>query len=131
MMKKLRQNLLLAAAVALVGCSTAGVEGRKAGSNEQVRYRNAWLKEAIEMKDLKVRKVGDILQANATVFSNSSGDLSIQYRFAWYDKDGFEIDKDAGSWKLLTLHGRETVDVAGVAPNMRAEEFKIVIREKK
>ncbi len=130
-MKNLKRNLLLAATVAFVGCTTAGIEGRKSATNEQVRYRNSWLKEVVEMKNLKMRKVGGILQANATVFSDTSETLSVQYRFAWYDKDGFEIDKDAGSWKLATLHGRATEDIAGVAPNSRAEEFRIVIREYK
>ena len=83
------------------------------------------------MKNLKMRKVGNILQAGGTMFSTVTSDLKVQYRFSWYDKDGFELDKDAGSWKSLTLYGRQTADVQGVAPNARAEEFKVVIRELK
>jgi len=129
---KILKVMLVVAGFSLVGCAnTAGVEGRKSNSREQVMYRGSNLQESIEMKNLKMRKVGGVLQAAGTMFSTVTSDLKVQYRFSWYDADGFEIDKDAGSWKSLTLYGRQTADVQGVAPNARAEEFKVVIRELK
>lgn len=129
---KILKIMAVVLGVGLVGCAnTAGVEGRKAAGRDQVKYRGSNLEESIEMKNLKMRKVGGILQAGGTMFSTVTSDLKVQYRFSWYDKDGFELDKDAGSWKSLTLYGRETADVQGVSPNARAEEFKVVIRELK
>ena len=129
---KILKGMAIGLMVALVGCAnTAGIEGRKAANREQVMYRGAHLQESIEMKNLKMRKVGGILQAAGTLFSMVTSDLRIQYRFSWYDKDGFEIDKDANSWKSITLYGRQTADIQGVAPNARAEEFKVVIRDLK
>ena len=126
------KTMVVVLGIGLVGCAnTAGVEGRKAGDRDQVKYRGSNLQESIEMKNLKMRKVGGILQAAGTMFSTVTSDLKVQYRFSWYDKDGFEIDKDAGSWKSLTLYGRQTADVQGVSPNAQAEEFKVVIRELK
>ena len=129
---KMFRLVVIALGIGVAGCTnTAGIEGRKAADRSQVKYRGSRLEESIEIKNLKMRKVGGILQASGTMFSNTTSDLTIQYRFSWYDKDGFELDKDAGTWQSLKLYGRETADIQGVAPNGRAEEFKIVLRELK
>ncbi len=129
-MIKLKNLLIASMGVVILGCSTAAVEGRKATNREQIRCHSPWLDEYIEMKSLKMRRVGDILQANATLFSKYSRDLKLQYRFAWYDKDGFQVDPDSESWSSLNVHGYETFDVSGVAPNTLATEFKVEVREK-
>lgn len=130
---------LLLAAMGLVGCSTtAGVETTgKASWNEdgsrgldkKVVFNNSGLKGDIEIVDVKSAMAGDILRAQATLRSRDRNTLPFQYRFDWYDAGGLEINSGSGSWKPLILNGRETKTVQGVAPDPRAREFKLKIRE--
>jgi uncharacterized protein YcfL len=40
-----------------------------------------------------------------------------------------EINSGAGSWKPLIITGRESKTIQSVAPDPRAKEFKLKIRE--
>jgi uncharacterized protein YcfL len=146
-MMKLKRNFIvggitaaaLIASLGLVGCSTtAGVETTgKVSWDEQgartleknVVFNNSGLKGDIQIVDIKSAMAGDILRAQATLRSKDKDTLTFQYRFEWYDAGGLEINSGAGSWKPLILNGRETKTVQGVAPDPRAKEFKLKIRE--
>jgi uncharacterized protein YcfL len=129
----------LIASFGLVGCSTtAGVEttGKTAWDEQGARsleknvvFNNSGLKGDIQIVDVKSGMAGDIMRAQATLRSKDKGTLPFQYRFDWYDASGFEINSGAGSWKPLILYGRETKTIQGVAPDPRAKEFKLKIRE--
>jgi uncharacterized protein YcfL len=146
-MMKPRENLVvggiamaaLIASLGLVGCSTtAGVEatGKVAWDEQGARtleknvvFNNSGLKGDIQIVDIKSAMAGDILRAQATLRSKDKDSLPFQYRFEWYDAGGLEINSGAGSWKPLMLYGRETKTIQGVAPDPRAKEFKLKIRE--
>ena len=129
----------LIASLGLVGCSTtAGVEATgKVSWDEQgartleknVVFNNSGLKSDIQIVDIKSAMAGDILRVQATLRSKDKDTMPFQYRFEWYDAGGLEINSGAGSWKPLILNGRETKTVQGVAPDPRAKEFKLKIRE--
>lgn len=129
----------LVAVLGLAGCSTtAGVESTgKMSWDEQgaptldknVVFNNSSLKGDIQIVDLKSAKAGDIMRAQATLRSKDRDTLPFQYRFDWYDASGFEINSGSGAWKPLILYGRESKTVQAVAPDPRAKEFKLKIRE--
>ncbi len=129
----------LIAALGLAGCSTtAGVEATgKTSWDEQgartleksVVFNNSGLKGDIQIVDVKSSLAGDVMRAQATLRSKDRDTLPFQYRFDWYDAGGIEINSGAGSWKPLILYGRESKTVQGVAPDPRAKEFKLKIRE--
>lgn len=130
---------VLIASLGLVGCSTtAGVEttGKMAWDEQGARtleknvvFNNSGLKGDFQIVDVKSSMAGDIMRAQATLRSKDRDTLPFQYRFEWYDNSGMEINSGAGSWKPLTLYGRESKTVQGVAPDPRAKEFKLKIRE--
>ena len=147
MKQKLSRNVIaggmaavaITASLGLVGCSTtAGVEATgKTTWDEQgarsleknVVFNNSGLKGDIQIVDIKSAMAGDVMRAQATLRSKDRDTLPFQYRFEWYDGGGLEINSAAGSWKPLTLYGRESKTVQGVAPDPRAKEFKLKIRE--
>jgi uncharacterized protein YcfL len=146
-MMKLKANFVVSGIAAtavimslgLVGCSTtAGVETTgKAAWDEQgaraleknVVFNNSGLKGDIQIVDVKSAMAGDVMRAQATLRSKDRDTLPFQYRFDWYDAGGMEINAGAGSWKPLILYGRESKTIQGVAPDPRAKEFKLKIRE--
>jgi len=125
-------TLLLMAAGLFSACSsTAGVEGRKSEYAEQLRVNNPWLRPYLEIASLKTVMVGGVMKANVTLFSDNSDSMKLQYKFSWYDENGMIIERDGEPWKALNIYGKETKDIIGIAPNVYAKEFKVVIRERK
>jgi uncharacterized protein YcfL len=129
----------LTAIVSLNGCSTtAGVEaGGKTVWNDdgarelskKVVFESSSLAGDLKVIDLQSALAGNMMRAQATLKSKDRDTLSFQYRFDWYDASGMEINSGAGSWKPLIITGRETKTVQSVAPDPRAKEFKLKIRE--
>lgn len=130
---------LIVASLGLVGCSTtAGVEttGRTSWDDQGARtlekkvvFDNSGLKGDIQIVDVKSVMAGDVMRAQAILRSKDKDTLPFQYRFDWYDGVGMEINSGSGSWKPLILNGRETKAIQSVAPDSRAKEFKLKIRE--
>lgn len=67
-------------------------------------------------------------RVEATLTSISRGRISIQYRFAWFDANGMEIQAGTGGWNTLSLAARETATLSGVARSQDAVEFRILVR---
>jgi uncharacterized protein YcfL len=146
-MMKQNRNLIISGIIAaaliaslgLAGCSTtAGVEATgKTSWDEQgartleknVVFNSSGLKGDIQIVEVKSAMAGDVMRAQATLRSKDRDTLPFQYRFDWYDAGGLEINSGAGSWKPLILYGRESKTVQAVAPDPRAKEFKLKIRE--
>lgn len=125
-------SCLCGIAIAFSACSsTAGVEGRQSEYAEQLRVNNPWLKPYLEIASLKQVMVDGVMKANVTLFSDNSDSMKLQYKFSWYDENGMIIERDGEPWKSLNIYGKETKDIVGIAPNIYAKEFKVVIRERK
>lgn len=121
------------------GCATktSGLEGAAASvetpegdmqSSKFVIVNNPKLARGLQIVDLKNSFAGDLLKAQVTLVSKYSSTLKFQYKFAWFNKDGIEIDPDAGPWNPLIMYGNESKTVQAVAPNPSAREFKIKLR---
>jgi uncharacterized protein YcfL len=127
------------ASLGLAGCSTtAGVEttGKMSWDEQGARtleknvvFNNSGLKGDIQIVDVKSAMAGDMMRAQATLRSKDKDTLPFQYRFEWLDANGIEINSGSGSWKPLILNGRESKTIQAVAPDPRAKEFKLKIRE--
>jgi len=146
-MMKLKRNFIvggvtaaaLMASLVLPGCSTtAGVEttGKTTWDEQGARtlekkvlFNNSGLKGELQIVDIRTVQAGDIMRAQVTLRSKENDTLQFQYRFDWYDAGGLEINSGSGSWKPVILGGRETKTLQSVAPDPRAKEFKLKIRE--
>ncbi len=125
--------------LAMAGCggTTGAVASGKTTWDDQgartldksVVFNSMGLKMEIEVVDMKNSLAGDLMKVQAALRSKNSGTLPFQYRFEWYDADGLEINSGTGSWKPLLLNGKELKTVQGVAPDKRAKEFKLLIRQ--
>jgi uncharacterized protein YcfL len=131
-------GVLLTILVTLSGCSTtAGVEARgKTGWDDEgkrvlekrVTYESGSLEGDLQIVDLKSAMVNDIMRAQATLRSRDRDTLPFEYRFEWFDANGFEVGtKEA--WKPLLLSGKETKNIQSTAPDPRAREFVLKLRE--
>ena len=136
----MKKNIALFLGLALclfVGCaSTADLEGiATSAKNPSVAPRyvilnNSGLASDIRIEALKIAFAGDILKANVSLISKTSSTLNLQYRFSWYNAQGMEVEPAVGTWIPLTVYGKESKTVTGVAPNSSVKEFRIKIRRR-
>jgi len=130
---------MMAAMLGCAGCSTtAGLEagGKKSWNQEgapelskNVVINNSSLASDLEIVDMKNSMAGNMMKAQVSLRSRDRDTVSIQYRFDWFDAQGMEINANTGAWKPLIIYGRESRTIQGVAPDPRAHEFKLKIRE--
>ena len=84
---------------------------------------------------VKVRKVtyGEasegIRRATVTIESLTKRRQRLQARLVWSDAEGTEIDADAKPFRAIVLDGNDVMTLTGVAPNPKATQVKIQIRE--
>ncbi len=138
-MKRIIPALLAAAAVAfLAGCAapnttgiTASVTPDENGIYQQyLQADNTRLARQVLVRDVRCDQTANgLLRASATLTSARNKSMQVQAKFAWFDAAGFEIDPDAETWRVLTLEGRDTRPIVGIAPSPAAESFRIRIRE--
>jgi len=122
---------------ALSGCSsTSGIQGSSAimedgagiQHSEYVIVNNPKVARGLQIVDIATQYVGNMLQADVTLVSKYSDTESYQYKYAWFDNDGIEIDSEGNPWLPLIMYGNETKTLRGAAPNPSAKQFKINIR---
>lgn len=53
---------------------------------------------------------------------------ALQYRFTWFDRDGFAIQPDQNPWQTIHLAGREVGDIESSARSAEAKGFRLIIR---
>ncbi len=116
-----------------------GIEGDAAaiaapdGSYTVSKYvvvNNPQLAKGIQIVDLKTSFTdNNLMRANVTLVSKARRTLTFQYRFAWFDQNGMEIDLEANAWKPMTIYGNESRTLQGTAPNSAAKEFRVKLRK--
>ena len=68
-------------------------------------------------------------RVNIQLTSLIQRDQYLQYRIAWYNSEGMEIDAESRTYRPLTLHGLDSVTVTGVANNPAAVTSRLRVRE--
>ena len=131
--------LLAASLLGAAGCSTtAGIEATGKNDWDQdgarilvknVVINNSGLAGDIQVLDLKSAMAGDMMKAQVTLRSKDRDTINIQYAFNWFDAQGMAVGSGTTVWKPFIIYGRESKVIQGVAPDPRARQFKINIRE--
>ena len=68
-------------------------------------------------------------RVNIQLSSLIQRDQHLQYRIAWFNAEGMEIDADTRTYRPLLLHGLDSVTVTGVANNPAAVTSRLRVRE--
>ena len=68
-------------------------------------------------------------RVNIQLTSQVQRQLRLQYRIAWFNAEGMEIDGDARTYRPLILQGLDSVTVTGVANHPSAVTSRLRLRE--
>ena len=113
-------------------CATSGIVAESdpaTGKSDVVEIQNSSLAKKVAIKNFNTRVINDLLNVQVEIQNLFDSDQEFQYKFSWFDVTGFEIESEGNSWKTLILHGKETKNVQGLAPNPTVKKYKIVLRQ--
>lgn len=114
--------LVLTAAL-LAGC----------GPNEFDKYLVRQTNSAMDDVTLEqlnvIREANEVLKLTATLKNDSGSTLPMQAKVIFFDSAGFQIDPYGSAYKPIVIEDEGEYVLNVVAPNPRAESFKIHIRE--
>ncbi len=131
----MRKNtgLMLPLLLALTACTSGMVsEGREIAPGQykdRLEVENYELYSRLSIKDVKMRRLGDLLNVQLTLHHEQHQTRRYQYRFKWFDAQGFELNPESTGWQPVELHGKQDYSVTGTAPSPAADTFRIVFRE--
>lgn len=132
----MRKQLVLMAASLGFGCFLAACSGTASGTLQpnklggyepSIEYYSVGIKQKVEIADLNQRRSGDVLQAHATIRNKTNKEQKVEYKFRFFDRDGFEVGPDNRPWTPLAIHAKDTAAVQATAPNNKASYFKVIV----
>lgn len=119
-------SLLLS--LVLVGC--AGKQPQLPEEDLAVlRYDTASLSGAFELLEVNRATSGDIIRTQVHLRNKSAFSVDYQYKFRWYDRNGFEIAPEGEPWRPQRVPGKGEFRLQGVAPSAAAVRFEVWLRE--
>ena len=125
-------SIMLAAAwVACFATSCATTE-RKPGINycypsAEVKVNSVLMAHRIRVTDLRSTIVNGLPKVQMTAENVTPHELTFEYRFTWFDKDGFEVQTPLSTWVTVVSQPRDSFNMFGVAPSPNATCFKLTI----
>jgi len=123
--------MLTAALAALTGCvETAGTtvttDHRTGGT--LVMEDSTRLKDQVQVVKIGYDEVNGLKRVHITLQSAKHRRLRLNYRIAWFDANGMEIDPATKTYRNLILEGRDAVTVTGVANSAAGVTSKLRLR---
>lgn len=124
-----RLFVVLAFASAMAGCmavkDTSGIvveKGRLVVHNERFATHLGM------QYQLRRETPTNLLHVQAFVQNADETDLTFQYRFEWKDEDGMILRETNPSWKIATIHGKDTLALEAVGESPCAADFRLVVK---
>jgi uncharacterized protein YcfL len=116
----------------VAACSTSGIvggSGKSTNGSEMVEIQNKSLAKKLSIENFNTRVINDLLNVQVSIENQFTSSQEFQYKFAWFDVTGFEIEAEGNTWHTLVLHGKEMKTIQALAPNPTVRKYKIVLRE--
>lgn len=76
-----------------------------------------------------VRGEGGYLHFQAEAVNRTTADCGVEWRIAWLDASGLEIESVAATWRKLMIPPQDIVALASTAPNPAAVDFRFYVRK--
>lgn len=97
------------------------------GYDANIEYYSVGIKQKVEIADLNQRRAGDVLQAHATIRNKTNKEQKLEYKFRFFDRDGFEVGVDNRPWTPLAIHAKDSATIQATASDNKASYFKVIV----
>ncbi|PVZ71734.1 YcfL family protein [Pelagibaculum spongiae] len=129
---KFKALLAAAALTALAGCSAVNTSAVVDTGKETTiisSQNNPLLSSRLEIAAVKTATVGELFKAQVELRNRWVFELDFEYKFQWFDQDGFELATEQRPWTRVIFSGSESKFVQATAPMPQAVSFKILVRD--
>lgn len=98
--------------------------------NQNVEVNDKFLKRNLSFGDVSLRPLGqgNDFEAQVMLKNESKRDLSFEYRFMWYDAEGYELSS-LTAWIPVRLGAKEPKGFRSPSPGPNAASFKFMVRK--
>lgn len=110
------------------GCLSAATSGTRIDDGTILVNNPAFASHFKAHRDTSIETPEGFLRVQVRLENLERANRQLQYRFQWIDGNGMEITAAKPLWKILTLHGRDIVELEAVSPVQGAEDFRLVLR---
>lgn len=129
---------LLVCAIYLHGCRTVNtVEPAQPVAQPQIVDdkridTDSSLRRKATVVQVREATVGNgLLKIQVEILNRRNSRQQVDYRFEWVDSDGMVVDTPMSRWTQISLAGKESVWITGVAPTPRTVDFRLKLIEPK
>lgn len=129
-MKKI--GLIVLVLALLGGCSAsnmAQLETQDGSTQTVLHSNNSMLASRLAVSHIITGEAGNLMKAQATLENRWKFQLDFQYKFKWFDANGFEVAPESAPWQQLVMDGRTQANVQALAPNPGAVRFEIWVQD--
>ena len=126
-MKKSIFGLVALAAVLMAGCAVT--PNATPPPDRRVTIA-ADLASDVLITDIRcVRGAGGCLNFQADAVNHTTGDCGVEWRIAWLDASGLEIESVTGNWRKLMIAPQDIVALSATATTPTAVDFRFYLRK--
>jgi uncharacterized protein YcfL len=94
-----------------------------------VKFVSVLVGEGIEINDLKERRTSnDLLEVQLSGYNHALSRKKFDYRVEWLDADGMVLNSTMTKWTIVSAMSKSAFAFRVIAPNARAENYRINTR---
>lgn len=98
--------------------------------NDKIVINNIPLSYNISIDESISRFVYDLLDARVKITNKSDTRRELEYKFIWYDEEGFEMSQYTSKWKRVRIDSKDTIILKNLAITPKIDSFKFYVRGK-
>ncbi len=115
-------------ALALTGCLSAATSGTRIDDGTIISNNPAFASHFKAHRDASVVTPEGFRCVQVRLENLERANRQLQYRFQWLDEHGMTMTAAKPLWKVLTLHGRDIVEIEAICPIQGAADFRLDLR---
>lgn len=120
--------MLSAVTVLLAGCLSSATSGTRIDDGTIISNNPAFATHFKAHRDASVVTPEGFRRVQVRLENLERANRQLQYRFIWMDEHGMTMTAAKPLWKVLTLHGRDIVDLEAICPIQGAADFRLDLR---
>ena len=110
------------------GCLSAATSGTRIDDGTIISNNPAFASHFKAHLDASVVTPEGFRRVQVRLENLERANRQLQYRFQWLDEHGMTMTAAKPLWKVLTVHGRDIVDLEAICPIQGAADFRLDLR---
>lgn len=97
-------------------------------NDNKIIINNIPLSYNIKILESNSRFMYDLLDARVTIKNKDQNMHYVEYKFTWFDVNGFIMAKNQSKWKTVSIDAKDTIVLRDLAISSKIDSFKFYIR---